>query len=463
MMHTFRPTWKHVFLLGIIVGFFHLLFYAVWVPPWQFPDEPRHVEYIRLIHEIGHAPAWSETDPHLEAAIIRSMARYDFWRFGFAIGGYVQHRDQTFAEIWTSAYQNVHFHPPLYYRLMAWLTGDFPLAALESQLFFLRLVSVLIATFSLLIIGLTGWTLGGWRLGVGVLAFAALLPNHIFINASVNNDVLAEFFGVLTVAAGVAVMKRGFRPLPLLLLVGGMALAVLTKRSTVFLLIYVTLSLMVAGWYHHLRGRYGLLYAFLTVLLAAAVLLLGGWLAWRLGRVEILKYGLRTLARPHVLVERLHQVPWTTYAVVMFESFWARTGWLNIILPSPTYPVLALLTLLAFLGWFPLTRDVWRNGGEVRDLYVAIGLVFLLTVLTQWGMVVGKEILHFGAQLRMIPQGRYLYPFLPAYAIFYVGGWRWWLRRLRFPPITVIVTGMGLFALFVIWHTLEFYYGPFGG
>ncbi len=462
-MRTFRPTWSHAFFLALIVGIFHLLLYAIWIPPWQFPDEPRHFEYIRLIDAIGHAPAWSETDPRLEATIIRSMARYDFWRFGFAVGSYVAHRDQTFAEVWSPAYRNVHFHPPLYYRLMAWMTGYVPLHALESQLFLLRIISVIIATFSFLLVGMIGYALGGWRLGVGVLAFAALVPNHVFINASVNNDVLTEFFGVLTVAAGVAVMKKGIRPLPVGFLLIGMSLAVLTKRSAVFLIAYVTFTLLVAGWYHHTRGRRGFLYALGTVLITAAVFLTGGWLAWRLGRVDLLKQGIKMLMQPQIFTERLHQVPWSEYITVMFESFWGRLGWLNIILPSPTYTVLLLLTVMAFFGWVLRVGTEWRSTLSEQDVDVAIALVFLLTMLTQWGMVVGKEILHLGGPLRMVPQGRYLYAFFPAYALFYIQGWRWWLRRLRLPEITIIALGLGFFALFALWHTMEFYYGPFNG
>ncbi|NPA90601.1 MAG: hypothetical protein GXO55_04020 [Chloroflexi bacterium] len=454
-----KLSWRHAYIVALIAGFFHLLFYAVWIPPWQFPDEPRHFEYVRLVDELGHAPGWNERDLDLEVAITRSMAKYDFWRFGFAVGPYVPGQDVNFADVWTSGYQNVHFHPPLYYRLMAWLTGFIPLQALETQLFLLRLISVLIATFSLAVMGLTGVALRNWRWGFGIVVFAALLPNRAFIQASVNNDVLAEFFAAWVVTSGVVIMRRGWRAVPLVLLVGSLILAVMTKRSTVFLVFYAAAALAVGGWFHHASTRHGWLSKGLIVGGTLLFLALAVGAAWYAGRVQILGDRLLALLHPAALYQALRRVPWHEYTTVMFQSFWARLGWLRIVLPSPTYHILWLLTGGAFLGWLGRLVDWWRNPSPGRAQDASIGAVFLFTVLVQWGMVIGKEMLHFSGTLHMVPQGRYLYPFLPVYALFYVGGWEWGLRKARLPAMTVIVVALTLFALFAVWHTMGYFYG----
>ncbi len=449
--------WRLIFLIVLVTGFFHLLFYAVWVPPWQFPDEPRHFEYVRLIYEVKRPLGWDDGDPSLEAAIIRSMARFDFWRFGFAVGGYVQHRDQVFAEIWTSAYQNVLFHPPLYYALVGTITGFLPRSAMVSQLFLLRLLSVLLGTLNLLLIGLIGVVLGGWRRGASLAAFAALVPGHVFINASVNNDVLAETLSLLTIWAGLVLMRRGVRWDIVLLLLGFLLLAVYTKRSTVFLIPYGALSVAV-GWWNRRSYRITHKWVYLAGGLAfsVGVVLVFGIVAWRWGRVQQITAFLERFSSPSAFVQAWQEAPLRLYVVTVFESFWARLGWLNVFLPRWVYGILWGSTVLSLIGWIPILRRWWRESTSAARL---TGMVILVTLLIQWGMVVGKEILYLSGPLRMLPQGRYLYPFMPFYALFYVEGWSEWCRRLSVPSRTVIFGFLSLISLLAAWTLISFYYG----
>ncbi len=449
--------WRWVFLIALITGVFHLLFYAVWVPPWQFPDEPRHFEYARLIYELKRPLGWDDGDPTLEAAIIRSMAQFDFWRFGFAVGGYVQHRDQVFAEIWTSGYQNVLFHPPLYYALVGTITGFLPRSAMVTQLFLLRLLSVVFGTLNLLLIGLVGVVLGGWRRGASLLAFAALVPGHMFINASVNNDVLAETFGLLTVLAGLILMRRGIRWETALLLIGSLLLAVYTKRSTVFLIPYGALSLAVAWWNQTSRNEsHTWAYVVGGLLLSVGIVIGLGLVAWRWGRVQQINAFLARFSSPSEFVRAWQEAPLALYVTTVFESFWARLGWLNVFMPRWVYTLLWVSTGVAFLGWLLLLNRWWRYSSVAARL---TGAVLVVTLLLQWGVVVGKEILYLSGPLRMLPQGRYLYPFMPVYALFYVEGWSEWLQRLRVPPRTVIFAFLSFLSLGAAGILISFYYG----
>ncbi len=446
--------WQRVFLLAVLVGMVHMLVYAWWTPPWQNPDEPRHYEYVRLIGELGRPPGWNDTDPTLEATTIRSMARFDFWRFGFAVGGYVQHRDQTFAEIWTPGNKNVHIHPPLYYRLMATLTNFLPRQAMVSQLLLLRLLSVVIGTFSLLLIGLTGVALASWKEGAALIIFAALVPGHAAINAAVNNDVLTELFGVLTVAAGVLIMRRGVRPVPLFFLLVGLALAVMTKRSSVFLLAYALLSLLTAIKHYHFRRQPGRWLLFgMGLLLFTTVA--GAWAAWRLGRVGMLAPRLQQLAAWDTLLPLLQQFPCENNLTLLFQSFWARLGWLTVPLPSWAYTLLLLSTLLALFGWAGVLSDWRRLPSEKRALWRDTGLTFVLTLLLQLALTLGKGLVYVGT----VAQGRYIYPFFPAYALFYVHGWGWWARRLRLPPLTSQALFLALVSLLTLAVMIHTYYG----
>ncbi len=457
-----RATWKHVFGLAVVVGALHMLFYAWWVPPWQFPDEPRHFEYVRLVGEWGRTAGYNEEDPSLQAAIIRSMARFDFWRFGFAIGGYVQHRDQVFAEIWLPGYKNVHGHAPLYYILMGIGLSFLPRDALLTQLFLTRLLSVLLGTLSLLLIGFTGYVLRGWRLAAGLTIFAALLPGHAFINASVNNDVLAETFSLVTVLAGVLIVTRGLRPAFVGTLLVGLVLAVLTKRSTVFLIPYGAFALLLGAWTHYrtLRERARPVVLLGVVLVSTAFVLGVGYALWHFQLLN-LPQGRATVTKllNGEYFSKLGEVPWWDDLVVVFQSFWARLGWLNVYLPREGYLALLAVSVLAAIGWVGYIVEVVLGRRSFEEEYTRLALLFVSTLAVQWAVLFGRELLYLAGPLRMVPQGRYLYPFLPVYGLFFVQGWSWWGRKLRFPAMGAFATVMGLLALSAAYVVVRFYYG----
>ena len=457
-----RLGWQQVFLLAVIAGALHMLFYAWWVPPWQFPDEPRHFEYVRLVGEWGRAAGYNEEDPTLQAAIIRSMARFDFWRFGFAIGGYVQHRDQTFAEIWLQGYKNVHRNAALYYFLTGFMFSFLPREAMLTQLLLTRLFSVLVGVANLVLIGLIGFSLGGWRRAAMLTVFAALLPGHAFINAAVNNDGLAEFFSLLTVLAGILVVRRGGRARLVLLLLLGLTAALFTKRTTVFLVPFAGITL-IAGWVLHThRGRASV--ARRAAALGGVGLFVLAGLAYAVLHFHLLmlnwstKHMLRTDPVGGAL-RRLASLPWRENLTILFQSFWARLGWLNVLLPGWMYTGLVVLTVLAALGWGARVGRGWewwrRASGQARVL----ALTILLTLVAQWLGLVARDIVYSTGPLRTVPQGRYLYPFLPIYALYFTEGWAWWWKRLRLPPMSTSTALMVALVVVTVLNMVQFYFG----
>ncbi len=446
--------WRRIVLASLVVGILHMLFYAWFVPPWQFPDEPRHYEYVRLVGEKGRPVTLRDRDLSMEADIIRSMARFDFWRFGFAIGGYVQHRDQSFGEIWTPYHAHVLFQPPLYYLITGLGTAGFPRSALESHLILLRLASVLFGILSLVLVALIGHTLGGPRWAALLLLFAALLPGHAFINASVNNDVLAETLTLLVLWAGLVVLQRGWALLPAALMVVGTVAALATKRTTLFIAPYTAVVLLYALWerWEQRPTRTTVLRAILGGgVLSAAVI-------YAFVRLRIIKPP-RAPFDPVAYWQTFTQLPWREHINLLFQSFWGRFGWLNVPLPDGVYILLWLVTALAALGW-AARAWAWQRGewGPARKALLAGGLLVALLLL-QWGLVLSKQILFAYLGTGSVPQGRYLYPLLPVYGLFYMGGWGWWLRkRPRLFPGLVALFLWGI-ALVSMWTVFVFYYG----
>ncbi len=455
-------SWKGIFVLAVLVGVLHMLFYAWWVPPWQFPDEPRHFEYVRLVGEWGRTAGYNEEDPSLQAAIIHSMARFDFWRFGFAIGGYVQHRDQTFAEIWLQGYKNVHRNAALYYFLTGLMFSFLPRDAMLTQLLLTRLFSVLVGAANLVFIGFIGFSLGGWRRAAMLTIFAALLPGHAFINAAVNSDGLTECFSLLTLLAGILVAQKGLRPHLVAVLLLGLVAAIFTKRTSVFLVPFAGLCL-VAGWALHTSrerpsvGRRG------------AALAAGGIAALLGATYAILHFGLLTLNAATIRMlqtdplggiwQRLAGLPWRENLTVLFQSFWARLGWLNVFLPGWVYTLLMGAIALAAVGWVLQMPRAWAKWRHVSPQGRALAMILVITLAAQWLTLVARDIVYAVGALRTVPQGRYLYPFLPAYALFFMEGWAWWWRKARLPEVTTSVALLGALSLMSIWSLVHFYFG----
>lgn len=166
MSHVRASLFTLILLAYLLLGGL----YAVFTPAWQVPDEPAHYNYVRyLVNESGF--------PELVA------------------GCY----EQTYLEQLTAQRFPPHlpidgvcyeFHqPPLYYLLAApvfALTGGSPLA--------LRLFSVALGAGVVSLAFAVGRTIFPNRaeIALATMALVALVPMHLAMLASVNNDALAE-------------------------------------------------------------------------------------------------------------------------------------------------------------------------------------------------------------------------------------------------------------------------------
>ncbi|MCA9978379.1 MAG: glycosyltransferase family 39 protein, partial [Anaerolineales bacterium] len=161
---------KHTLLWVILLLYLVLgTLFAVYTPAWQAPDEPAHYNYVRQL-AMGHWP-------------VMELGDYDEAYKNEAIGsGFAPEYDVSLI-----TYED--WQPPLYYLLLTpvfWLTGGSLLA--------LRLVSVLLGAGVVALAYAVARRLFPERreVAVGTAVFAAFLPQHLSILASVNNDALAE-------------------------------------------------------------------------------------------------------------------------------------------------------------------------------------------------------------------------------------------------------------------------------
>ena len=151
----------------------------VTTPPWQNPDEPAHYNYIAHIATERQLPVLRMGD-YDEAYLERLKAE----KFP---------PDLSIDPVRYESHQ-----PPLYYLLAVpvyWLSQGRPLG--------LRLFSVVLGGGVVLLVFLCARAAvpGSPHIALGAAAFAAFLPMHVALMASVNNDALAELLIAGTVLA----------------------------------------------------------------------------------------------------------------------------------------------------------------------------------------------------------------------------------------------------------------------
>lgn len=138
-----------VFMRFLIPAFLAIaVLYSLMMPAWLNSDEPFHYKYVKIIQTERRVPKHNET------------------------------------------YQAAH--PPLYYSVAAVWGLPFRSASSDTQNHWLRLMSVVFGTFTILIIYRIGRdALGSPALGAGMAAFAAINPAFVVMNSVVNNDTAA--------------------------------------------------------------------------------------------------------------------------------------------------------------------------------------------------------------------------------------------------------------------------------
>ena len=438
--------------------------FALKTPPWQNPDEPAHYNYV----------AFAATKRRLP---VLQIGAYD--------EAYLQRlKAEKFPSELSIEPVRYEFHqPPLYYLLAApvyWLSG--------GNLLALRLFSVALGAGVALLIFLCARTAlpDSPHVALGAAAFAAFLPMHIAVMASVNNDALAQ----LVVAGAILALLRWQRamagggvgcatrhtPTPDVddrspvsghrrLLATGLliGLGFLTKATT-YILLPVALIVVVAGTVWRRGGpvppakaQFGQ-YA---LLLGPALLLglpwwirnslvYGNWdflgLAWH----DVVVTGQPTAAA--WIAENGWDAYWERAWTFTSRSFWGVFGWLAVFMDARIYTALSILSVMAAVGvlswsWRRLVECATRHTPAYeRDGLVECATaplyerdkggrrrwVFLLS--SPWMALLPLWLGTFAAygwyNLGFIQhQGRYLFPALPTWSLLFALGWWTVLER----------------------------------
>ncbi len=384
--------------------------YVFRTPAWQSPDEPAHYNYVRQLAD-GDAPFFPLMQPGDYDEAYQNATRDSCFAPQFSI----------------EPYQYEDYQPPLYYitLLPAFL-------AFDGVLWAVRLTSVLLGAGIVWL----AWKIGraifpgrDW-IALSITAFVALVPQHIAILSSVNNDALAGLlvagmiYGVVKskkvesrkvksgkVEEGVSSPSAPLR-LTIILLLG---LAFLTK-VTAYLMAGAIGFVLLWQWWGDWRG---LIKQCVRVFVPALAI---GALWW--GRNVFVYPGfdwLGTQAHDAIVQGQLTTADYiaqfgradllTRFRTTTFNSFFGQFGWMAAPFPAWMYrPLLVMVSVGVFGAVWRLAR--WRFTRTQLPVLLILG-----------GMLGLNGLLYVVYNIQFVQhQGRYLFPSIIPIAVALVVG-----------------------------------------
>ena len=460
---------RHLLLALILLVYLVLAtLYAVNVPAWQAPDEPAHFNYIHELAITGQIPVLRMGD-YDEAAIQELTSR----RFP--------------PELSVAALRYEAHQPPLYYLLGA---GIFRFTG--GELLPLRLLSVVLgALFITLIYAMVRLVFPGRaELALGAAAFTAFLPMHVAQSASLNNDALAEVLLAAILLLSIRYVKLallGPRPpaardaLALGLLLG---LALVTKVSA-YVAIPIAFAAPLIAWtesrrpspinqspIHHSPIHHSSFIIHHSALILLPALLLA--LPWYLRNASL--YGnLDILARSWhdtVVVGQLTTGELVAQAglaaalerffVWSHSSFWGVFGWMGVWMDARVYTAALAFGVAVVVGCMWAARHTSANednelgSRDIRVTGYGLPVTAHVSRFQAWSLALlalsalGTLGIYLLYNVQFVqPQGRYLFPALPAISLAVAVGW-WsvarWPGAARWAG-TALLIAAGLAAL----------------
>ncbi len=446
-------------LLSIITVALGLIYLAV-IPPWAGPDEPRHFEYVALLNLKGRLVGWGDANPQVMNEIIRSMDSVNYWKWGVSLWKRTTPGElpKDFAAIWGESSSHELHQPPLSYLLYLIPYKLLASSSVRTQLYAMRLLSILLDVLVVLAAYVTGRELfrDDPTMALALPVFVMLLPQHLFLHSTVMNDHLVE----AALAWMIALLTRTFRlglnlprALGMLVLLG---IGLGAKRNAVYGIGILGVAFLVYVFVRWGGGRLTTtqksvrLAGTVIVLSAAAAGVVYAWNWLGVHQKSLQNYIVRIFLFlpseqfPFQLDSRILEPTafplYASYLKYTFISLWGHFGWMNISLGVQTYWGFALLTCAALVGVglyalrdFPKLSS-WQRGALV---------VFAASVLIALFLIIALQVRVWDLEWGGDQQGRYLFPVLIPLATLFLLGLRAFFPKARYTLwLTLVIAAM---------------------
>ena len=403
-----------VLLIAIFVA--RLVLATTVIPPWQNPDEPQHLAFVRTL-ALGPDVHLELHRVEIEREIVQSMAEHGWWRHYRApvpnpLPADFSSLSDHIVRVETSARL-------FYYLAVVYLKG-LGITDLLSQYYALRWAAVIMAVLTLWCVWSGSNRLFGRHVAIGTTGLVAFHPQFALMSISVNPDVLVNLLGAIIWWQGARLAKGGATLLPVVLIASVAVIGVFTKRVAASFIGMAAVAAISACALARLVSRRGLMG---LALLMVVTMLVGALVA---RSIQPWDY----LLTFSVSEQALSLDFFTRFTATLFDTAWLSAGWLRY--PGPPSLTLTLrgLNVAALVGLsLGLVRfHFWRRGIAAAASIVIVQIA---------AIYVGLYLNGFA------PQGRYLFPVIaPWMAMFWIGIHGWWPRRLWPLVGTAVLTTM---------------------
>ena len=431
----FRPNIWLILALYLILA----VAYSVASPIFETPDEIHHVYFIKYLAETHTLPVLGAETTTGEGTLYGQEGGQPplYYAIGAAIVSGVdmgetppeRNPHASMGNPLQLGNKNFIIHGPD----EAWPWHGLPLAV-----HLLRFFSILLGAGTVFFV----WKIARGlfprqkSLALAVAAFAAFLPQFLFISAAVSNDNLIIFLSTFTLWLILWLFGPDFRQTPgwaeALLLGMFLGFAALSKLSGLYLWMIAGLAYLVHTLIHR-DGRETMPSALLTALAAIAIAFPWYWRNWQL-------YGDPTALTPFLDIIGRRQTP--IHPRTEFQglriSLLGLFGWFNVPLPGIVYQAWDAFLVISLLGFL---QGVWRRRFHLRPLR---RYAFLITLAVWLGLILLALIRWMS--LTPAAQGRLLFPAIASLGILLMLGWREWLPTrawwLSIPPILLLAVSI---------------------
>lgn len=364
-------------LLGLLlISAVLLVSWSLAVPVFEAPDEPAHWHYVLYLHQNGRLPIYQPglfeeaNSPPLYYLLVAPFAQDSDLPRGLA-GDRVRRVQNSISDL-------VKYWP-------------------------LRMVRLVTIFFSVLTVLFCYWagyeTTADHTTGLLTAGLVATLPQFTFRGMNISNDALVTLLCAATVYLIVRLIRRGFTWPVGLAVAMTMALAFLSKTSAMFLPVPFSIAILseAASW----QTRFSRLGLLIITLAIPAPWLVRNWLLYG----DALASGVMLSVVSHLVdIKPITSSYFVTrFPFLLFRSSIGGFGWMSLWLPEWMYLFFGLLAVVSILGY------LWRLFSRHIDGRLT------LTLLTI--PVLNLAIVIYINLIFTQPQGRYLFPALPALAL----------------------------------------------
>lgn len=396
---------KTAFLLWLLVVIFFLkgLFYCFYIPPWEAPDEPGHVEYAHFLFQ-------NRSFPDMTPKVLIGRSVGESWTKQNILLKTIQknitpHDKELFQRnnLYVGFFGGIGGYPPLYYIYEVPFYLFSLLFPSYWTLIFLRIGSLILGSISLFIAYKIVRILFPKSNYIPLLTVACIVgdPMFGFITAVINNDamVILGFLVFILLMLKKIIINKKINMYDILLvgLIGG--LSTLAKPQLLSVIPIFCGYILLSQKLLKKEKLIGMCNIFIFPFL---------WYGLRLIYMGKSSYEYTTnwlTGQPQPFWEYPITFIRAKQPIGIFMSFWGLFGWLNVAMPKWVYAAFFILILLAITGL------IYGYKKRIKISFNKKALTFVtLSSLSYTTIIFLYDIAAFAQKGKFLIQGRYFLP-----------------------------------------------------